>query len=151
MTVTIRPAGAKDRPMIGRMLGEFIDYLDAIEPSDHATDIDHLLDQSFGPDPVCKVLIAERDGAPLGYLSYHPGIWEIYRVLYVVSLFVRADARGSGAGRALMDAAKAVARDQGAERLVWEVWRMNPSAVDFYRRIGGEIFEENLRMSIGVD
>jgi GNAT superfamily N-acetyltransferase len=151
MTVTVRVAGAADRPAIHQMLGEFIAYLDAIERSDHAVDLDHLLDQSFGSDPVCKVLIAEQDGASLGYLSYHPGIWEIYRVLYVVSLFVREDARGSGAGRALMDAAKVIAREQRAERLVWEVWRMNPSAVDFYRRIGGEIFEENLRMSVGVD
>jgi ribosomal protein S18 acetylase RimI-like enzyme len=49
-----------------------------------------------------------------------------------------------------MDAAKAIARNQGAKRLVWEVWRMNPQAIDFYQAIGGEISEENLRMSLAV-
>jgi len=151
MAMEVRLAQPADREAVTRMLGEFIDYLDAIEPSGLALDLDELMDHAFGPDPVCSVLIAERDGAPLGYLSYHPGLWEIYRVLYVVSLFVRPAARGSGAGRALMDAAAAIAREQGAKRLVWEVWGKNPLAIDFYKRIGGEVFEENLRMSLAVD
>ena len=151
MAITVRAAEAADRAAVTRMLGEFIDYLDAIEPSDQAPDLDNLMDQAFGPDPVCKVLIAERDGEPLGYLCHHPGIWEIYRALHVVSLFVRSTARGSGAGRVLMEAAKTIAREQGAKRLVWEVWNKNPKAVDFYRAIGGEVFEENLRMSLVVD
>jgi GNAT superfamily N-acetyltransferase len=151
MAITVRAAEAADRAAVTHMLEEFIDYLDEIEPSDQAPDLDALMDQAFGPDPVCRVLIAERDGAPLGYLSYHPGIWEIYRVLHVVSLFVRATARGSGSGRILMEAAKAIAREQGAKRLVWEVWNKNPRAVDFYRAIGGEVFDENLRMSLVVD
>jgi len=151
MALTVRPAEPTDRALVTRLLGEFIEYLNAIEPSEEAVDLDALIDQGFGVAPVCKILIAERDGIPVGYVSHHPGIWEIYRAIFVVSLFVRAEARGSGAGRALMDAVKAVAREQQAERLVWEVWRKNPLAIDFYKGIGGEVFEENLRMSLAVD
>jgi GNAT superfamily N-acetyltransferase len=133
------------------MLGEFIDYLDAIEPSEGEADLDDLIDQAFGPNAVCKTLIAERDGAAVGYVSFHPGIWEIWRSIYVVSLFVRAEARGTGAGRALMDAVKDVARAEGAKRIVWEVWSKNPSAIAFYNSIGGTVFEENLRMSLEVE
>lgn len=150
MAVTIRPAGPDDSDAVKRMLAEFIDYLDAIEPSEGEADLDYLIEQAFGPDPVCKTMIAECDGVPVGYVSFHPGIWEIWRSIYVISLFVSAAARGTGAGRALMDAVKDVARAQAAKRIVWEVWSKNPLAIDFYKSIGGEVFEENLRMSLEV-
>ncbi|GAB2178957.1 N-acetyltransferase family protein [Dongia sp. agr-C8] len=151
MAVTVRPARPGDRAAVKRMLGEFVEYLNAIEPSDDEADLDFLVDQSFGPDPVCATLIAERAGQAVGYVGYHPGVWEIWRSLYVISLFVRAEARGTGAGRALIDAVKDVARAQRAQRIVWEVWRKNPLAIDFYKGIGGEVFDENLRMSLVVE
>jgi GNAT superfamily N-acetyltransferase len=151
MAITVRPAGAGDRAVVGCMLGEFIEYLNAIEASEEQIDLDAVIDLGFGPAPVCKTLVAERDGMPVGYVSFHPGIWEIYRAIHVVSLFVRTEARGSGAGRALMDEVKAFAREQQAKRVVWEVWRKNPPAIDFYESIGAEVFEENLRMSLVVE
>jgi GNAT superfamily N-acetyltransferase len=151
MALTTRPARPADSEAVKRMLGEFIGYLDAIEPSEGEADLDYLIAQAFGPDPVCQTLIAERDGQPVGYVSFHPGIWEIWRSIYVISLFVTAGARGSGAGRALMDAVRDIAREQQAKRLVWEVWSKNPSAIAFYKSIGGEVFEENLRMSLAVE
>src|SRR5690349_1497427 len=135
MAITVRPARPDDRAAVKRMLGEFIDYLNAIEPSESEADLDYLVDLAFGPDPVYRTLIAERDAGPVGYVSFHPGVWEIWRSIYVISLFVRAEARGTGAGRALMDAVKDVARTQQAKRIVWEVWRKNPLAIDFYKTI----------------
>ena len=63
MTVIVRAAEAADRAAVRRMLAEFVDYLNAIEPSDEKPDLDYLLDQGFGPSAVCTTLIAERDGA----------------------------------------------------------------------------------------
>jgi GNAT superfamily N-acetyltransferase len=151
MSIKVRPVRRDDRDAVKRMLAEFIDYLNAIEPSEGEADLDYLVDQSFGPDPVCKTLIAESGGRPVGYVGFHPGVWEIWRSIYVISLFVRAEARGTGAGRALMNAVKDVARKQQAKRIVWEVWRKNPLAIDFYKSIGGEVFDENLLMSLEVD
>jgi GNAT superfamily N-acetyltransferase len=151
MAITVRAAQLSDRDPVKRMLGEFIEYLNTIEPSEVAADLDYLVDQAFGPDPVCKTMIAESNGQPVGYVGFHPGVWEIWRSIYVVSLFVRAEARGTGAGRALMDAVKDVARAEQAKRIVWEVWRKNPLAIDFYKGIGGEVFDENLLMSLAVD
>jgi GNAT superfamily N-acetyltransferase len=151
MSIKVRSARPDDREAVTRMLGEFVDYLNAIEPSETEADLDYLVDQAFGPDPVCRTLIAEREGQPAGYVSFHPGIWEIWRSVHVISLFVRAEARGTGAGRALMDGVKDIARAQQAKRIVWEVWSKNPLAIDFYKGIGGEVFEENLRMSLAVE
>ena len=50
-----------------------------------------------------------------------------------------------------MDAVKDVARAQQAKRIVWEVWRKNPLAIDFYKGIGGQVFDDNLRMSLEVE
>ena len=151
MPITVRTATAEDRAAVLTMLREFMDYLNAIEASEEHVDLDTLVDQGFGPDPVCQTLIAERDGVPVGYVGFHPGVWEIHRSIYVVSLFVRAEARGTGAGRALMDTVKSIARAQQAKRVVWEVWRKNPSAIDFYRGIGAEAYDDNIRMSLVVD
>ncbi len=143
MAVTIRPAGPDDSDAVKRMLAEFIDYLDAIEPSEGEADLDYLIEQAFGPDPVCKTMIAECDGVPVGYVSFHPGIWEIWRSIYVISLFVSAAARGhrrrpgpDGRGQRRCPCA-------APKRIVWEVWSKNPLAIDFYKSIGGEVFEEN--------
>jgi len=156
MTINVRPARPDDRVAVGMMLAEFMDYLDAIEPMPPSPEaggdlIGYLLDQGFGPDPVCATLIAERDGEPVGYVSYHPGVWEIHRAIYVISLFVRARARGSGAGKALMQAVRDLATAQGARRVVWEVWNRNPAAIAFYESLGAEVYNENLRMSLKVE
>jgi GNAT superfamily N-acetyltransferase len=151
MAITVRPARVEDRAEVKRMLGAFIDYLNTIEATEAPADLDALIDLGFGPNPVCKTLIAELDGRPVGYVSYHPGVWEIFRAVYVISLFVSADARGTGAGRALMEAVKSIARDQQAKRVVWEVWRKNPRAIDFYRAIGADMFDDNIRMSLVVE
>lgn len=152
MTIIVRASRPEDRPVMVQMVGEFMAYLDAIEPFVRPAGlIDDLLDQSFGADPVCSTLVAERDGKAVGYLGWHLGIWEIFRTLHVISLFVRPEERGSGAGRALMDAAKDIARQNRATRIAWEVWDKNPRAITFYRSIGGEVYQDNLRMSLVVD
>jgi GNAT superfamily N-acetyltransferase len=150
MSIAVRPAIPGDRAAVTAMLCEFMDYLNAIEATAKPVDVDTLIDQGFGPDPVCRTLIAEHDGIPVGYVGFHPGVWEIHRAIYVISLFVRAEARGTGAGRALMDAVNSIARAQKASRVVWEVWRKNPLAIDFYRGIGAETHDDNLRMSLVV-
>lgn len=151
MAISVRRARAEDREVVARMLGEFVDYLNGIETSESPVDLDRLMDQGFGPDPLCATLIAEQDGRAVGYVAFHSGVWEIYRAIHMVSLFVRPEARGAGAGRALVEAVRSVAREQRAERIVWEVWRKNPLAIEFYRAIGGEVFDDNLRMCLAVD
>jgi ribosomal protein S18 acetylase RimI-like enzyme len=158
VSITIRPARAEDRAHVSHLLGAFMDYLNAIEPgetpaapAERAALIERLLDLGFGPRPVCATLVAERDGTVVGYVSHHPGVWEIYRAIYVISLYVDEAARGSGAGKALMDAVRDLARAEGAEVITWEVWSKNPAAIGFYERLGGRVYGENLRMSWMVE
>jgi ribosomal protein S18 acetylase RimI-like enzyme len=56
--------------------------------------------------------------------------------LRVEVLAVRADARGSGVGTALLEAVAAGAREKGGERLLLEVVDTNGRAKELYERVG---------------
>jgi ribosomal protein S18 acetylase RimI-like enzyme len=146
--ILIRAATNCDRPHLAAMLSDFADYLNAISPAEFDKQkIDYLVDLSLGSDPVCTTCLAERGGVPIGYVTFHPGIWEIYRAQYVVSLFVRPEARRSGAGTALMEKVRESGKNAGAERIVWFVWKKNPLAIEFYRGLGASVSDDNHLMA----
>lgn len=81
---------------------------------------------------------AESDGPLLGYACLH---WRLdtvvaHEVVCLHDLFVVPDARGTGAGRALLEAAADVARDRGASALVWSTAPDNTTAQRLYDRTG---------------
>ncbi|WP_395023024.1 GNAT family N-acetyltransferase [Dongia sp.] len=141
------------------MSQEFVDELDAMPVASDAPAIPEADDIVFSPEilardvfcaePLAHVLVAEQDGTVVGYLMYHFGYWpaDAAPSLHVVDLFVRPIARKSGVGRALMDAAAAVIRQRGGQRLLWTVWDQNPAAMAFYQRLGARFFAEERLMT----
>ncbi len=91
----------------------------------------------FGPDRQFETLIAERDGSPVGMALFFPhySTWEGRPALYLEDLFVDADARGTGAGFALMQRLAEIADERNWTRLDLSVLDWNP-ARRFYERIG---------------
>ncbi|TGY90509.1 GNAT family N-acetyltransferase [Marinicauda algicola] len=92
-------------------------------------------------DPAHALWIAEvpPGAAPVGYLHLSPpdlpvqtgpGDIEIKRI-YLLSKF-----HGSGAGRALFEAALEEARARGKTRLLLGVYKQNAKALGFYERMG---------------
>ena len=63
-------------------------------------------------------LLALRDGAPVGLAHYifHRHGWQIEDVCYLQDLYVAPEARGTGAGRALIEAVYAAADAAGRAR-----------------------------------
>jgi GNAT superfamily N-acetyltransferase len=61
--------------------------------------------------------------------------------IYLEDLFVRPQARGSGAGRALLAALAGICVDRGYRRLDWWVLHWNP-AREFYAGIGAVAMDE---------
>jgi GNAT superfamily N-acetyltransferase len=140
--VLIRPAEPRDVPVLLDLFGELAEYerltheLRATEPGLRAA--------LFDPSPVAEALIAERDGAVLGYALYFAtfssfltstGIW-------LEDLFVRPACRGEGVGRALLAAVAAIVRERGGERLEWAALDWNELALGFYRRMGATTASE---------
>jgi len=85
------------------------------------------------------IFLAEGDeGAPIGFTQLYPS-WSsasLARIYVLNDLFVAPGARRSGAGRALLDAAHAFARAQGAVRVTLETAHDNHTAQRLYEATG---------------
>lgn len=98
----------------------------------------------FGARPMAEVLIAERDGAAIGFaLFFHNfSTFEGRPGLYLEDLFVVPEARGLGAGKALIVRLAQLALERDCARLEWWVLDWNTPAIDFYRSIGAKPMDE---------
>ena len=116
-----------------RALAEYERLADAVV-LDRATLAGHL----FGARPMAEVLIAEIDGTPVGFaLFFHNfSTFEGRPGIYLEDLFVSPDARGSGAGKALLARLATLAVERGCARLEWSVLDWNAPAIAFYRSLG---------------
>jgi GNAT superfamily N-acetyltransferase len=115
---------------------------------ERAPDSCHLTEQQlttalFGPRPALFGHVAVgADDAPLGialwYLSF--STWEGTHGIYLEDLYVRPQARGTGAGGALLAAlaAECVVRDY--RRLDWVMLDWNPAA-EFYAAMGAKVID----------
>ena len=93
----------------------------------------------FGEERLFETLIAERNGEPLGMALFFPhySTWTGTPVLYLEDLFVKQEARGTGAGFALVQALAEIADERGWKRLDLSVLDWNP-ARRFYQQLGME-------------
>lgn len=83
------------------------------------------------------VIGAEADGRLVGICNYvfHAGTWSIGPFCYLEDLFVSPDARGCGAGRALIEAVAEAAKARGAGRLYWNTAEDNATARRLYDKL----------------
>jgi len=136
MTVTVRPATPDDAATMLRFIRELAAY--EREPDAVETTVPMLRDALFGASPAAEALIAERDGQSIGFaLFFHTfSTWTGRRGLWLEDLYVTPEARGSGAGAALLRALARLALDRDCPRLEWTVLDWNTPALDFYRAKG---------------
>jgi GNAT superfamily N-acetyltransferase len=92
----------------------------------------------FGPQPAVYALVAESDGAIVGYALYFLNFstWEGVHGIYLEDLYVKPERRGSGLGKALLTALAEIAVNRGYARVEWSVLDWNQPSIDFYRRLG---------------
>jgi ribosomal protein S18 acetylase RimI-like enzyme len=93
--------------------------------------------------PGIGYLIAERDGRPVGYVSWveRVGLWTGQDYLALDDLYVRSGERGAGVGEQLMHALSEVA---GGRVIRWEVAEANVAAQRFYRRLGATVISKKI-------
>jgi len=136
MTLTIRPAASADAPLIHGFIRELADYeklLHEVEASE--ADIAAML---FCDQPCAFCDIAEHDGAPVGFALwfYNLSTFTGRHGIYLEDLYVRPQARGLGAGKALLATLARRCVDEGLPRLEWAVLNWNAPAIGFYDSLG---------------
>jgi GNAT superfamily N-acetyltransferase len=82
-------------------------------------------------------LVAEQDGKIIGIAHYifRPSTWAVNDFCYLEDLFVDPAVRGTGAGRALIEALTEIARKAGSERLYWTTAPDNTTARRLYDKV----------------
>ena len=140
--LTVRPVRPEDVPAVVAMVHEPAEY-------ERAADECHLSEPQlhaalFGDRPALFGHVAmPADGVPVGFALWFLNFstWEGVHGIYLEDLYVRPQARGSGAGRALLTALAAICVERGYRRLEWWVLHWNP-ARDFYAAIGATAMDE---------
>ncbi|QNN51838.1 GNAT family N-acetyltransferase [Nocardioides mesophilus] len=134
--VTVRRATPDDAPDVAVMVGEIA----ALENQTGHVHVDEAGWRRLLGRAEVIVLLAERDGAAVGYVSAvrQLHLWTGGDVLALDDLYVRPGHRDGGAGRRLMAAMAATAApDQLVVR--WGVEPDNLDAQRFYRRLGATL------------
>lgn len=88
-------------------------------------------------DDMCA-LVAEQDGRLLGlaHVVFHAHSWQPEGVTYLQDLFTLPEARGTGVGRALIEAVYALADSRGHPAVYWTTQDFNTQARQLYDRVG---------------
>jgi N-acetylglutamate synthase-like GNAT family acetyltransferase len=129
----VRDATLADAGALAPLLGE-LGY--PVEAADLAPRLARMLDRADQ-----KVLIAEDGrGAALGLIAVHvfPALEYAEDIALITALVITEGARGTGAGRMLVDGAEAYARAAGVRRFLVTTHNRRSGAHAFYERLGFE-------------
>lgn len=134
--LVIRAATADDVPLILRFIRELAIY----EKAEHeVVATEQLIEKSlFGASSTAHALICENGSQPVGFAVYffNYSTWLGRSGLYLEDLYVTPEARGCGAGKALLKRLAKIAVDRGCGRFEWSVLDWNEPAIRFYDSLG---------------
>jgi GNAT superfamily N-acetyltransferase len=129
----VRLATEKDGAEVARLMAGFRDWQGRDAPSDEsiASTVRRLL-----ADPNAEFLLAGDPAAGVCQLRYRLSVWTGVDDCCLEDLFVEDQGRGSGLGRALVEAAIARARKRGCARVELDANEANEPAMALYRSVG---------------
>ena len=134
---TVWRAEAHEAEVVGELLVAFRDHLGVDWPSDNAfiAGVERLIED---PNTVYLLGAPDPDSPPAGVaqVRFRYGVWWAAEDCLLEDLFVRDEARGSGLGRALLDATIEHARARGARRIELDANDHNEAAMALYRGAG---------------
>ena len=129
----IRLATPDDAADVARLMIGFRDWQGRDEPSDAS------IEESVGrllADPNTEYLLAGDPPAGVLQLRFRHSVWTGTDDAHLEDLFVDGSARGSGLGRALVNAAIERARERGCARIELDANERNDPAVALYESVG---------------
>jgi GNAT superfamily N-acetyltransferase len=139
--MVIRNATAADAAEVEGMIRELVAYEGNVDTL--AFGVEQLASALSGDAPRLHALVAEDDQGLIGFVSYTIdfAIWTGGDVIRIDDVFVRARARGTGAGTALMLRIAELAL-AGGMTCRWEIEPANLGAQYFYGTLGVDLREK---------
>jgi len=135
MEIVIRSLQAADRPDWEPLWQGYLAFYKASLPDKVTQSTWHkLMDPSRDPHGLVAVDGAGRLVGLTHYL-FHQSTWTIPHICYLQDLFVAPEARGLGAGRALIEAVYAQADKAGAAQVYWLTQEFNATARALYDKV----------------
>lgn len=133
--LVIRPLEEKDRDDWARL---WTGYLQYYETSVTSEVYESTFARLLGDDPRdFNCFVAELNDRLVGLTHYlfHRHAWRIEEVCYLQDLYADPEVRGTGIGRALIEAVYAAADKHGAPAVYWLTQDFNTTARQLYDRI----------------
>lgn len=135
MPPIIRPLRSDDEADWRQLWSDYLAFYETSVPDEvYVSTFARLL----GNDPQdFNGLIAELEGRPVGLAHYlfHRHGWKVENVCYLQDLYVAPKVRGSGTGRALIEAVYTFADAAGAPSVYWLTQDFNHTARQLYDRV----------------
>jgi len=140
--LAIRSASGADSAVIFDLIQQLAVY--EREPEAVVATEADLLRDGFGAHPLFHCLIAEWEGAAVGFaLYFHTySTWRGRPGIHLEDIFVRPEFRGKGIGKALVVRVAAIAVANQCARFQWDVLDWNQPAIDFYHSLGAKFLSE---------
>jgi GNAT superfamily N-acetyltransferase len=142
VSVVVRSLRAADVPRLLELIDALADYEKLPRPDPAARA--RLANDAVADPPPFQTLLAEIDGAPIGYAIYFftYSTFLAQPTLYLEDIFVLPGWRSQGAGVALFRACAAEAMRQACGRMEWQVLNWNEPSLKFYERLGARQLDE---------
>lgn len=135
MTVKIRPLRREDEPEWRALWRGYLDFYEATVPEEiYEKTFARLLDPER-PQQCAFVAEQEKHLIGLVHFIYHAHNWRVEDVCYLQDLYVDSAVRGTGAGRALIEAVYDAADANGTPTVYWLTQDFNQVARSLYDRV----------------
>lgn len=132
----IRAPRTDDEAVWRRLWTGYLEFYESSVTEDvYATTFSRLLDPSRLTQQAFLAVDDNDTAFGLVHYIFHPHNWRVEDVCYLQDLYVDPSARGTGAGRALIEAVYAAADANGTPSVYWLTQDFNATARQLYDRI----------------
>lgn len=135
MSVEIRSVNKTDEIAWRSLWCDYLDYYEStVSEEVYQKTFSRLIDPNHKTQ---QGLLALNDGKAIGLVHYiyHAHNWRLDDVCYLQDLYVDPTVRGTGAGRALIEAVYRAADDNGTPSVYWLTQDFNQTARHLYDRV----------------
>jgi GNAT superfamily N-acetyltransferase len=129
----VRLAKRGDEDEVASLIAGFRDFYGEAEPGDEQI---ALMVAELIEDERTEFLLAGDPAVGVAQLRFRPSVWTGAEDAWMEDLFVIEDARGAGAGRALVQGCIDRARARGCKRIQLDANEQNEAALALYGSLG---------------